>query len=341
MRDIAEAAGVHVTTVSRVLSPERRGLVNEETARRIEALANDLGYSPNRLAQGLKTRRSMSIGVIVNDITNPVFPYVVKGIEDQLGRGDYTALVANADGDVDRERKALEALKRQQVDGLIMTTALRFDPLVNEVVQQGTPLVLAVRDTERADVATVTPDERLGTRLAVEHLWGLGHRRIACISGPTTVSTGATRLAAFMEAAKSFGLDADPSLVVEAQAFTIAEGERVMADLLDGEPAFSAVLAGNDMLAIGCIATIGRAGLRCPDDISVIGFNDMPMADRFSPPLTTLRIPYYEMGLLAADLMMEQLSERAPRQITVTENLIVRGSTAPFSRSEQRLQPAT
>lgn len=329
LRDVAKAAGVHVSTVSRVLSPETRNLVNDDTASRIEALVDELGYSPNRLAQGLKTRRSKTIGVLVNDITNPVFPYVVRGIEDQLLRSGYTALVTNTDANVERERTAFEALRARQVDGFIMTTALRVDPLVDEALDQGVPLVLVVRNIDSHRAAAVTSDERLGTRIAVEHLYDLGHRGIACISGPQTVSTGAARLAGFTDAASSHGLEVDPRLVIEAGAFTIDEGERAMRELLAAGLPFTAVLAGNDMLAIGCLAVIGEQGLRCPDDISVIGFNDMPLAGRLSPPLTTLRVPYYDLGAYAADLFVEQLNGRPRREISVVQDLIVRGSTGP------------
>jgi LacI family transcriptional regulator len=329
LRDVAEAAGVHVSTVSRVLTPETRGLVNDETAARIEALVQQLGYSPNRLAQGLKTRRSKTVGVLVNDITNPVFPFVVRGIEDQLLRSGYTALVTNTDASVDRERTAFEALRARQVDGFIMTTALRVDPLVEEACDQGIPLVLVVRNVDDHRAAAVTSDERLGTRIAVEHLFDLGHRRIACISGPQTVSTGAARLAGFTEAMAARGLDVDPALVAEAASFTIDEGERAMDELLDSGLPFTGVLAGNDMLAIGCISTLTGRGLRCPQDISVIGFNDMPLADRLSPPLTTLRVPYYDLGTYAADLFIEQLEGRPKREITVVQDLVVRSSTGP------------
>jgi len=175
----------------------------------------------------------------------------------------------------------------------------------------------------------VTSDERLGTRIAVEHLFDLGHRTIACISGPQTVSTGAARLAGFTEAMAARGLDVDPALIAEATAFTIDEGERAMNELLDSGLPFTAVLAGNDMLAIGCIATLTGRGLRCPEDISVIGFNDMPLADRLSPPLTTLRVPYYDLGTYAADLFIEQLEGRPKREITVVQDLVVRASTGP------------
>jgi LacI family transcriptional regulator len=329
LRDVAEAAGVHVSTVSRVLSPEARHLVNEDTATRIDRLIDELGYSPNRLAQGLKTRRSMTAGVLVNDITNPVFTYVVRGIEDTLASSGYTALVANTDDDPERERVAFDALAARQVDGFIVTTAPRKDPMIDDAIERGVPLVLAVRRTDLGTVASVTSDERAGTRLAVEHLADLGHRRIACIHGPKTVSTGVARFEGFMETMKARRLDVDPALVVESRAFRIEDGEGRMRDLLAHDRPFTAVIVGNDMQAVGCLAVLAERGLRCPEDISIVGFNDMPLADRLSPALTTLRVPYYDLGRRAAELLAQQLDGSPGEQVTLRQELIVRGSTGP------------
>lgn len=329
LRDVAEAAGVHLSTVSRVLSPEKRRLVKDETAERIEALIAELDYSPNRLAQGLKTRRSMTVGVLIADITNPVFPYVVRGIEDMLLHSGYTALVANTDDDAERGRAAFDALSARQVDGFIVTTAPRVDRLVEEALDRGAPLVLAVRNTDSRRAAAVTSDEREGTRIAVEHLFALGHRRIACVHGPTTVSTGAARLEGFVHAMKSSRLELNSDLLVEAGSFRIEEGERSMRQILARGTRFTAVLAGNDMLAVGCLTALAKHKLRCPEDVSVVGFNDMPLADRLSPPLTTLRIPYYDVGLCAAELFVEQLNGAPRREIVLSQELVVRGSTGP------------
>ncbi|WCB91732.1 Ribose operon repressor [Baekduia alba] len=329
LRDVAEAAGLHISTVSRVLSPETRGLVNEKTAQRIDAIIAELGYEPNRVARGLKTRRSMTVGVLINDLTNPVFPYVVRGIEDTLAKSGYTPLVANTDGDLDRQRRGFDALASRQVDGFILSTALREDPLVEEILDKGIPLALVVRNVDNHRAAAVTSDERLGTRLAVEHLVELGHGAIACVSGPEHISTGAARRAGFEEVMAARGLRVAEGLVRPTTGFTIKEGQRVMNELLDGGPPFTAVVAGNDMLAIGCIDALKARGLRCPEDVSIIGFNDMYMAGRLTPPLTTLHVPYYDLGAYAADLFLDQLAGRPPREITVVQSLIVRESTAP------------
>jgi len=331
LRDVAQLAGVHAATVSRVLAPETRVLVNEETARRVEQAIEQLGYQPNPLARGLKTRRSTTIGVLVTDLTNPLFPPIVRGIEDRLLAASYTALLANTDGRPERERHAYEILSARQVDGFIMATAFRQDPLVDEAVERGVPVVLAVRTTDSRRAPAVIFDDDLGMRRAVEHLVELGHRQIAHLAGPQTISNGARRRAAFLASMSEHGLTVLPGQIVEADAFTLDQGEQAVARLLDADVPFSAVIAGNDLMAVGALSALAAAGRSCPQDVSVVGFNDMPLADRLSPPLTSLHVPHHDLGVQAAELLLERLRDPdAPvREVSVEETLVVRGSTAP------------
>ena len=333
LRDVARLAGVHPGTVSRALNPQTRSLVNERTARRVLDAAQELGYRPNPIARGLRTNRSHTIGVLVPDLMNPLFAAVVRGIEDGLRDGGYTPLIANTDNDAERERVAYEAMRARQVDGFIAATARRDHWLLEEQVNSGPKVVLVNRRVDSDAIPAVTGDDHAGVQLAVEHLTGLGHRRIAHVAGAQTLYTGWSRHDGFVDAMRAGGLDPDPDLIVFSEAFTAREGARCCTELLDRRDDFTAIVAGNDLLALGCFDALEQHGLGCPADISVVGYNDMPFVDRFRPPLTTVRVPHYELGATAAELMLEQLggTDLPPRQLLLPPELVVRGSTARAS----------
>ena len=330
LRDVARVAGVHPATVSRALNEETRPLVNEETARRVLKAAEKLGYQPNPIARGLKTNRSYTIGVLVPDLTNPLFPPILRGIEDGLETAGYTPLIANTDNDPERELLDSQTMRARQVDGIIAATARRDHRLHDALLEAGIDLVLVNRRQEELPVSSATADDRMGMRLSVEHLLSLGHSRIAHLAGPLDYSTGLDRHESFCDTMHAAGLEPDPALVLVAEAFTESEGARLCGQLLAGGRDFSAVAAANDLLALGCYDVFAERGVRCPEEVSVVGFNDMPFAARFSPPLTTIHIPHYEIGQGAAELMLERLQDAdlAPREIRLEPSLIVRDSTA-------------
>ena len=331
IRDVARLAEVHPGTVSRALNEQTRALVNEETAERVLRVAEELGYRPNPIARGLKTNRSYTVGVLIPDLTNPLFPPIMRGIEDRLGDAGYTALIVNTDNDAGRERSQMDAMRARQVDGFIAATARLDTELLADVAAGGAPMVLVNRRLEDGSLAAVTVDDRQGIRLAVDHVAGLGHRLIGHVAGPQNLSTGHLRHLGFREAMSDLGLPAPAEQVVFAAAFTEAHGQQACAELLDRAPGVTAVVAANDRLAIGCYDALEARGLACPGDVSVTGFNDMPFVDRLRPPLTSVRVPQREIGTAAADLLLSQLSDgsRDPRQILLEATLMVRGSTAP------------
>jgi LacI family transcriptional regulator len=330
IRDVARVAKVHPGTVSRALNEETRALVNQQTADRVLRAAEELGYRPNRIARGLKTSRSYTIGVLIPDITNPLFPPILRGIEGRLDEEGYTSLIVNTDNDAERERSDLEAMRARQVDGLISATA-RLDRELLAEVAGDMPLVLVNRSLEDGSVPAVTVDDRQGIRLAVEHVAGLGHTDIGHVGGPQNISTGHRRHLGFLEAMHAAGLATPNDRVRLGRSFTEEEGARVCAELLDATPQLTSIVAANDLLALGCYDTLEKRGLRCPQDISIVGFNDMPFIDRLRPPLTSVRVPQREIGKVAADLILQRLAdrERAARVILLEPALIVRGSTAP------------
>jgi LacI family transcriptional regulator len=331
IRDVARLANVHPGTVSRALNEDTRALVNPETAERVVQAASELGYRPNRIARGLKTSRSHTIGVLIPDITNPLFPPILRGIEDRLDEAGYTSLIVNTDNDAERERVYLDAMRARQVDGFISATARLDRELLVELAEGGTPLVLVNRSLEDGSVPAVAVDDRRGIALAVTHLSSLGHRRIGHVAGPQHLSTGHRRHLGFIEAMRAAGLEARPEQIRFGAYFTEEEGARASAELLDAAPDVTAIVAGNDLMAIGCYDTLEQRGLRCPDDLSILGFNDMPFVGRLRPPLTSVRVPQREIGKVAADLLLEQLGgeDRGPTEILLEPTLMVRGSTAP------------
>jgi LacI family transcriptional regulator len=330
LKDVAARAGVHPATASRALSPETRILVSEETARRVLAAARELGYRPNPVARSLRTRRSHTVGVLIPDLNNPLFPPIVRGLDDRLAASGYVALIGNTDGDDERERVVFEQMRARHVDGFVLATAHLRSSLLAEAARAELPVVLVNRLAEDYSFPSVSVDNERGVRMAVTHLAALGHRRIAHIAGPQNLSTGLNRYRGFVSAMAASGLPVDPGLVVFAERFSLQEGQRCCRELLALPERCTPVAAGNDMLALGCYAALDAAGLRCPDDMSVVGFNDMPFIDLLKPPLTTVRFPHYQVGTEAAQLLLERIGgNNGPVKILyLAPEFITRGSTA-------------
>jgi LacI family transcriptional regulator len=334
LRDVAAAAGVHPSTASRALNPGTRGRVNAATAARILEAAQLVGYQPNSLARGLRTSRTFTIGMLIPDITNPLFPPIVKGIEDRLSQDGYTLVLANTNYDLERETAIATAMVGRQIDGLVVATARRSYPLVHDLLAAGMKVVLVNRTMEHAPVAAVMGDEHVGIGLAVSHLASLGHRDLAYVGGDADASTGLGRYEAFVAKLRAEGLPLDANLVAHADRFHEEPGAAAFAELLDRGARFTAVVAANDRLALGCYDVLHERGLRIPEDVSVIGYNDIQFADKFAPPLTTVRIPQYQIGVKAAQLMLEAITDGDAPALTIrmTPTLVVRASTAPPAR---------
>ena len=308
LRDVARKAGVHPATASRALNDDTRALVNEETAERVRLAAEELDYRPNPIARGLKTNRSYTIGVLIPDLTNPLFPPILRGIEDRLEEAGYTPLIANTDNDPERELVDTQAMRARQVEGIITATARRDHGGLDDVMAAGLEVVLVNRWLPGVPISAATADDRKGQRMAIEHLAGLGHRRIAHLAGPLDYSTGIDRHDAFLEAVQEFGLDTDPAPGARQPGVHRGRGGPAVPRAArrggarsrrSPPPTTCSRWAACDVLA--------ERGIACPAQISVVGFNDMPFAGRFQPPLTTIRIPHYEIGTAAAELMLERL----------------------------------
>jgi len=327
IKQIADATGVHPSTVSRALDPKKRHLVAEDVARKIAAQAEALGYQPNRLAANLRLGRSDLIGVLLPDIANPVFAPILGGITEVLSAQGYAPIVADAGNASSQQISFVERLLSQRVDGLILATVSQDDELVGFCLQRGLPVILVNRSETRDRVSSVVSDDDMGMRLAVDHLVGLGHRHIAHVAGPLSTSTGALRRDGFERAMSRHGLS---GVIREASAYGREEGAQAATHLLKSTREITAIVAANDLLALGVLDTLKERQLRCPENVSLVGHNDMPLMDVVSPPLTTVRIEHREMGRIAAKMLLDAIKSGSSelRHVVLRPELVVRGSTA-------------
>jgi LacI family transcriptional regulator len=327
IRDVAERAGVNMSTVSRALNPEMRHLISDEGVVRVIEAAKALGYRQNKLASALTRGRSQIIGVLLPDIENAVFPPIVCGIEERLAAAGYAVLIADASGTASDRERILEQMFGRQVDGLVVATASREDQVVRRCILEQVPVVLVNRGEDHRLAPEVVNDDLHSMCLAVDHLVALGHRRIAHVAGPQSLQTGYTRWQGMQIAAQRHRLSVH---MVEAGEYTREAGRVACHELLKRYRATTAIMGSNDLLALGCYDAIATAGLQCPRDMSIVGHNDIPLVDMLNPPLTTLRIQHREMGRQAARLLLERIStpDAKPVRITLSPELVVRKSTA-------------
>ena len=333
LRDVAAAARVHVATASRALDAETAHPVSPETRARVKRAAEELGYQHHMMARGLRRGFSSTVGVVVADLENPYTALVLRGLQSRLESGDYMALMTESRDDSQVLERAVGHLLARQVDGLVVV-AVRSGDLDRVLTWAArVPVVLAVRGLPGSGVAAVTHDDLGGARLAAEHLAELGHRRVVQLPGPLDVQPFRDRYDGFAEAAAELGLEA--LAVPPASRPTFDEGRRLMGVALEGRDRATAVFAHNDAMAMGAVRALRHAGLGCPGDVSVVGYNDVPMADCLDPPLTTIRLDGHEVGRQAGEAVLAAIRGLPVplRGQPSPAELVVRASAAPPGRS--------
>jgi LacI family transcriptional regulator len=339
LRDVAALAQVHAGTASRALDPERSSLVTAATRDRVLAAAKELGYRGNALARGLRTGRSGVIAVVAADIGNPFVPPVLRGVEQEVVPAGFTVLVSETLDQPGALERITDYLVTSRVDAIVLLAARLEDEAHIRSLEQVIPVVLAVRSVSGSGHQAVVHDDVLGGRTAAQHLVDLGHAKLAQLRGPAGVSSFVGRTRGFDEVvAESLAVDRSPA--GSATEPTVAEGHRLMDLVLDGPRSKwpTAVFAQNDMLAVGALESVAAHGLTCPGDISVVGYNDSPLTDHVSPPLTTVRLPSPELGRTAARMALAKIRGTAGRPGTVklAPELVLRESTRRRRRPTRR-----
>lgn len=330
LKRIAELAGVHPATVSRALDPEKSTMISEETRARVVEKAAELDYQPNIPARTLRQSRSATMGIVVADLENPYTGRMVRGIENALeGRG-IMALIAETQDDIDRMGRVLNHLISRSVDAIITTAARRGTERALKKAYNHVPVVLADRSLVGAGIHTVAPDDILGGRLAAEYLLGLGHTQLAQLTGPADISSFERRTEGFGNIVQAAGAELI-EVGENAREPSVAEGRRLTEVLIRRGTMPSAIFAHNDLMALGVLDALNEFGITCPDEISIVGYDDLPLIAYTSPSLTTIRLPGYYLGRMAAEMAVA-LSEDPmtdASDLTIAPSLVVRKSSAP------------
>lgn len=327
IRDVAVKAGVSTTTVSHVLNQSR--FVSAESTRRVRRAMAELRYQPNALARSLRQSQTRTLGVIVPDSANPFFAEVIRGIEAVAYGKGYTVLFGSSEDNAEKEAAYLRIFMEKQVDGLAMFTLGQNTKYLKQLLEQRLPIVIMDREFKGVAASYVISDDLKGGFQATEHLIQLGHQRIACISGDAPTGTGAVRMHGYKQALVRHGIRYDRELVIPAD-FKPEGGYAAAQQLLNNPRRPTAIFTCNDLMAIGAIGAIHDMGLTVPEDISIVGFDDIELAAYTFPPLTTVRQPKYEIGSLTARVLLEGIESgnplRADKHI-LTTTLVIRKST--------------
>ena len=330
LKDVAKRAGVNVSTASRALSPDKNSLVKPETRLRVREAAEALKYSGNAQASALRRGRTGMIGVIVSDLSNPFIGPVLRGIASALANRDLLPIMVESGDASDKLRSILDKLAGQRVDGMITTAARYRDRALLRRVASGVPTVLAVRDLPGSGIPAIVHDDVSGGRLAAEHLLALGHNCMAQLMGPADIWSFEGRASGFRDTLTASGATCI-DIRESARLPTVEAGSSLALALLEQTGVTpTAVFAHNDSMAIGAIRAFRDRGLDCPADISVVGYNDVPLTDHLHPPLTTIRLPGYELGRLAAELLVTRIdeTEATTEKVVLAPEIVVRATTA-------------
>jgi LacI family transcriptional regulator len=324
--DISKAVGVSIATVSRVLNGSAR--VSEEVRTKVQRAVRDLDYHPNALARSLVHKSTQTLALVVPDISNPFFPEIARGVEDAANKAGYNVILCNSDNSPQKEVWYCTMVRKRRVDGTIFITTARTTQHIAGLAKAGVPVVLVDREPGGLPIDLVVTENREGGKLTASHLLSLGHKRIGIITGALQTATGADRLCGIREVlleAGAFRLD----YLVEG-TYHYDSGYRGMQRLLELSERPTAVIAGNDMTAVGAIKALTDAGLRVPDDVSVVGYDDISLAAMMTPGLTTVAQPKYQMGASSVEVLMQRLVDLGapPRKVVLQPRLVVRGSTA-------------
>jgi LacI family transcriptional regulator, galactose operon repressor len=327
LKEIAKHAGVSRSTVSRVMNNHPN--VDSDTRARVLSVAESLSYQPNIAARSLAAGRTQILGLVIPTavstlFADPYFPLLIQGITSACNANDYSVMLWLAEPEYER-RMIRQILQGGLIDGVILASALMADPILEGLIKRGLPFVLVGRHKGEEPVSYVDVDNRDSSRLVIAYLFRLGRKRIATITGPHNMIAGADRLWGYLAALRDRRVTSDPNLIVEAD-FTEEGGYRAMQRLMPLEP--DAVFAASDAMAVGALRALREAGKCVPEDVAVVGFDDIPLAARAEPPLTTVRQPIQRMGAIVVETLIDLIShpDAQPRRIVLPTELVIRAS---------------
>jgi LacI family transcriptional regulator len=325
--DVARVVGVSMMTVSRVIN--NKGDVSPATRQRVLQVIEDLGYRPSGIARGLATQHTGTLGLVVPDIANPFFAEVARGVENIAHAQGYNVFLCNTNEDQNRELDVLNSLAEKWVDGIVLCSSRLDNDALLEVTQSHPAVVLVNRrlEADASGVSTVLVDDLTGARMATEHLIHTGHKNIGFLTGPPGSRSGQWRVQGYRETMQSAGIPILPPWMQSCSPIA-AHGCEIAKVLLSVHPEITALLCYNDLVAVGALKAYQEAGLRVPEDVAVVGFDDIPLAALVTPSLTTCHIPRYDLGARAVELLLEQISsfDDNSREVILHPHLIIRSS---------------
>ena len=326
IREVAESAGVSYATVSHVINNTR--VVTQETRERVLAAMAALDYHPNALARSLRQGKSNTLGLVLPDSANPFFAEISRSIEDEAFRTGYSVFLCNTELDTKRELFYVDVLSKKQVDGIIFVAAGDQPDSLDFLRRQNMPVVMIDRDLPNVEVDAVLTDHQLGGFLATRHLIELGHQRIACIAGPSSITPSAERITGYRRALEEAGLSIDENLIVRGD-YHAQSGMEITNSLLQMDPRPTAIFALNDLMALGALRAAAEAGCSVPVDLAIVGYDDLELARFTNPPLTTIAQPKKEIGSQAVNLLASRIAQksRPPSRLVLPPELIIRRST--------------
>ncbi|MBN2165169.1 MAG: LacI family DNA-binding transcriptional regulator [Marinilabiliaceae bacterium] len=328
LTEVAEMAGVSIATVSRVIN--KNSNVNPETRAKVEKAIKALNYRPNRVAKRLRNKNASSnlLGVLIPDIQNPFYVDVLRGIEDIASANNYALIMCNFSQDEKKEEMYLDILQSESIDGLIAAPAHENDQKVIGIVNSGLPIVCVDRGLANVDVDLVLVENRAGAYSAVDHLAKKGYKRIAYISGMKQIPSSQQREKGYIDALRDHGIEIDSDLIKYGDS-RHESSTKLCEELLDMPNPPDAIFTGNNLITLGALETIHKRGLKIPEDVAIVGFDDMYWSISLNPPLTAVRQPAYEIGKRAAELLIQRIndSSRSVVNMILKTELMVRSST--------------
>lgn len=327
IRDVARRAGVSTMTVSRVIN--NAGYISQDTRARVEAAIAEIGYVPNTLARSLRFKQTKTLALVITDITNPFFTTLARGVEDAASEQGFNVIFCNTDESERKQAEQLTTLAQKRVDGVLLVPARSSAEATAFLHEQGIPVVVVDRRVPDCSVDSVRCDSTAGARVLTRLLLDLGHRHIAALNGPEGISTAQDRLAGCQQALAEAGLDPDLLLVFHDE-YTQAGGYRMAQQALSRTPRPTACFAGNNFIAFGAYRAIQDAGLRVPEDVALVAFDDLPASFTVDPFLTVVAQPAYEMGRRATEILLARLMAEEPppcQEVVLPFEVIVRRSS--------------